>query len=319
MAKKKGGGLGPGRTVALIIALAVFAYAGYQLYSIFSVYYKSGREYSELADSFTHPNTSNGEKASSPGSGESGAEEAVSGPEFAATITAEKMLYEDAEPPLKVDFDELRAINPDVVGWIYVEALPEISYPVCKGEDNDYYLHHTFRREYLYAGSIFEDYHNAPDFSDPNTIVYGHNMKNGSMFNHLKKLKDQAFYDRAPYFWILTPDGNYRYHIYSVMTVSVDSEAYLLFGEGGENFLEWEKRLQKGSEVRNDLKLAADDKTVILSTCTSDDSYRDIIIGKCVSSQRPKDPAPTPIPTPEPDYDDGTVYLGDVVFGETYD
>ena len=208
--------------------------------------------------------------------------------------------YEDAEPPLEVDWKELRSINPDIVGWIYVDGLPNINYPICRGEDNDYYLHHTFRREYLFAGSVFEDFHNAADFSDPNTIVYGHNMRDGSMFNKLKELLDQEKYEKNPYFWILTPKGNYRYHIFCITKAGVGSDVYLLYEQNGEEFLEWEKKIRGMSDVTNDVELDKDDKVVVLSTCTSDSSVRCVVIGKCVSSDHPIKPTPIPTPPPPP-------------------
>ncbi|MDO4620282.1 MAG: class B sortase, partial [Lachnospiraceae bacterium] len=192
---------------------------------------------------------------------------------------------DDAKAPLDVNWAELKQVNPDIVGWLYLEGEPSISYPICLAEDNDYYLHRTFERKDLFAGAIFEDYHNAGDFSDPNSIVYGHNMKNGSMFGKLKYLTDS--YDEHPYFWILTPYANYRYRIYSIMTTSVTSDVYMLYSVHDERYLAWEEALRSQSEVKSDVRLFKEDKTVTLSTCTSDSDYRKVVIGKCVSLQRP--------------------------------
>ena len=200
----------------------------------------------------------------------------------------EHYLIEDAKPPLEVNFKELQAINPEIVGWVYVDAQDNISYPILRAEDNEAYLHQTFRKQYLYAGSIFEDCHNKGDFADPNTVVYGHNMRDGSMFGTLKNMNDQEKYDKDPYFWILTPDGNYRYHIFSIFTTGAESDTYNLYFHNGPEFLEWEKKMQSQSNVKNDVPLSKSDKTVILSTCTSDSSMRCVVIGKCVSSDRPK-------------------------------
>lgn len=100
---------------------------------------------------------------------------------------------------------------------LYIGAL-DLSYPVVQGEDNQYYLHHTYEKTENFAGTLFADKKNAPDFSDPNTIIYGHNMKNGTMFGSLKKFKDQAVYNAEPYIWLLTPDVNYQYEIFSALT-----------------------------------------------------------------------------------------------------
>lgn len=130
-------------------------------------------------------------------------------------------------------------MNPDVVGWIYVEALNHISYPIVQGKDNETYLHQTYEGNYNFAGTLFIDYENSSDFNDCNTLVYGHNMKNGSMFGHLKKFaEDQNVYNKSKYFWILTPDKNYRYEIISAYTTGVDSDTYTLFKGPGEEFSE---------------------------------------------------------------------------------
>ena len=323
--KKKKKSFGIVRTIILLAALCVFAYAAWQLYSIVRVYKIAGDEYTGLADSFTHAFPAPGGADGSQGNA------GESSPESAA-IPQNDNGYEDADPPLTVDWDELKRINSDIVGWIYVDGQDVINYPICRGEDNDFYLHHTFRKEYLFAGSIFEDYHNSPDFTDPNTIVYGHNMKDGSMFNSLKHLNNQEKYEENPYFWILTPKGNYRYRIYCITTASVDSDVYLLHNDNGPEFLKWEQQMQASSDVANDVKLSEDDKTVILSTCTSDSSYRVVVIGKCVSSERPVKPAPIPTPlldaagNPVQDEqgqddagaDDDFEFYGDEVYGETY-
>ena len=122
----------------------------------------------------------------------------------------------DAEPDgyLKIDFEGLQAVNPDVIAWIDIPGL-SISYPVVQGTDNAYYLHHLFTGEYNSSGSIFADWHNQPDFTDPNTIVYGHNMKNGSMFGTLSHYQDQALWEASPYFYLYVPGKVLKYQIFS--------------------------------------------------------------------------------------------------------
>ena len=282
----------------LLIALAVFCYSGWRLYTIQRNYSAADGEYASLADEFTTPSKgggSSGAADSQGGDGGAGGSAAASSAESGDT-TGVQHYIEDAEPPVDVDWEYLKAINPEIVGWLYVDAKDNINYPICRGEDNDFYLHHTFRGDYLFAGSIFEECMNSPDFSDPNTIVYGHNMRNGSMFAGLKQLKSADVLNKSPYFWILTPDGNYRYHIICVMDTPVNSEVYTLFPGKGPAFLEWEKNLQKNSYVENEVPLAEDDFVVTLSTCTSDSDVRCVVIGKCVSSTRPPERTATVTP-----------------------
>ncbi len=271
------------RAILFVAALCVFLYSAYQLYIIYHGYAAADAEYDGLADEFTKP-VAKKEPDSTP----TPTPEPVKQEEGQVTD-----IIEDADPPVEVDWENLKAINPDIVGWLYVDAQDNINYPICHTTDNEYYLHKTFRREYLYAGSIFEECLNSGDFTDPNTIVYGHNMKSGSMFGMLKYLRNQEKYDSAPYFWILTPQGNYRYHIYAAFQTAVDSEVYNIFTARGKEFLEWERRLQAASEVSNSVPLTENDFTVTLSTCTSDSSVRCVVIGKCVSSAKPVKAAKT--------------------------
>ena len=271
-------------TLIFLIALGVFCYAGWNLYTIFHGYHASDTEYKEIEEEFTAPYSApeqTAERSQQEGASESAQETSVE--------EEQGRVYEDADPPLTVNWEELRAVNPDIVGWIYVDAFGEtINYPVLRGSDNDYYLHHTFRKQYLFAGSIFENCENHTDFADPHTIVYGHNMKNASMFGKLKNLKSQEKYDAYPYFWILTPRGDYRYKIYAVMDVPTTDEVYTLFSAHGKEFLEWQQRRKEASAVTNDIPLYEDDYTVTLSTCTSNSSVRCVVIGKCISSVRPQ-------------------------------
>ena len=114
-----------------------------------------------------------------------------------------------------------------------------------------------------------------------------HNMANASMFGSLKYMNSQELYDRHPYFWIMTPEGNYRYKIFSMFYTSVDSDVYLLYEYNGPAFKRWEEEWQAASEVKNTVPLTTKDKTVCMTTCTSDASKRFVVFGKCVSSEKP--------------------------------
>jgi sortase B len=282
--RKKENGFGPVRILVLILAVCVLVFSGYRLAVILLDYKASNSEYEDLALQYTSPYQTDPSSSVNPAVSDSG-EAGSSAPEETAP---EGELIEDAEPPMTVDWASLKATNEDIIGWLYVDAEPNISYPIVRGADNEYYLHRTFRKERRYAGSIFMEWQNSADWADPNTIVYGHNMRNQSMFGRLKFLKDQSVYDANPYFWILTPDGNYRYHIFSIFIPKVGSEAYTLYSENGEDFLKWETDMQNASEVKNSVPLSRTDKTVMLSTCTSDSTSRCVVIGKCVSTSRPK-------------------------------
>ena len=166
--------------------------------------------------------------------------------EVSATDTAEKVSdikpieLEEAEerkelkenenredfPEMEVDFKSLKEKNPDTVGWLYVGSCG-ISYPIVQGEDNDYYMHHTFEETANSSGAIIMDYRDDKYLKDWNTFIYGHNMKNGSMFGSLKKLlKDETLYDSDPYIYVYLPGYIYRYQIFSYYKDKPDSKMY---------------------------------------------------------------------------------------------
>ena len=248
-------------TIALIVAIAVFCYAAFNLYHIYTEYKKGTDEYNQIEEmAVTERDADSAE---------------VTGP--SAQI----------KPAIEVDFDKLKSVNEDVVGWIYVDALPDISYPIVKGKDNQTYLHQTYEKNYNFAGTIFVDYENSGDFSDCNTLVYGHNMKNGSMFGHLKKFReDDKLYKQDKYFWILTPERNYRYEIITAYTTGVNSDTYTLFKGPGEEFEKYLETIKGYSEIQtDDTDLTIKDRIVTLSTCTGNESTRFVVQGKRVDAE----------------------------------
>ena len=248
-------------TIALIVAIAVFCYAAFNLYHIYTEYKKGTDEYNQIEEmAVTERDADSAE---------------VAGPNA------------QLKPPIEVDFDKLKSVNEDVVGWIYVDALPDISYPIVKGKDNQTYLHQTYEKNYNFVGTIFVDYENSGDFSDCNTLVYGHNMKNGSMFGHLKKFReDDKLYKQDKYFWILTPERNYRYEIITAYTTGVNSDTYTLFKGPGEEFEKYLETIKGYSEIQtDDTDLTIKDRIVTLSTCTGNESTRFVVQGKRVDAE----------------------------------
>ena len=173
-------------TLGIVVCVGVIGFSGYKLISTGLAYKEGEDEYSSL-----RKYTMEVAEAEVPQEDKSEAEDSSEQAQEDTRTPVEGVKQEQEQepvvPPLQVDFASLEAINPDIVGWIYIEAL-DISYPVVHGEDNDFYLHRTFEKKDNFAGSIFVEYRNSGDFSDPNTIVYGHNMKNQSMFGKLKLL-----------------------------------------------------------------------------------------------------------------------------------
>nr|WP_294668850.1 class B sortase [uncultured Blautia sp.] len=252
-------------TIVLIAAICVFCYAAYNLYHIYTEYKKGSDEYNSIA-----------QMAVTERDPDQDAEEAETAGPAGSTL----------RPPLDIDFESLRKINTDVIGWIYVEALDGVSYPVVKGKDNDEYLHMTYEKNYNFAGTIFIDYENKSDFSDCNTLVYGHNMKNGTMFGQLKNFsKDDSAYNKSKYFWIFTPEKIYRYEIISAYTTAVDSDTYTLFKGPGQEFVDYMNKIVSYSDIKTTPgELSVEDKIVTLSTCTGNESTRYVVQGKRVDT-----------------------------------
>lgn len=186
------------------------------------------------------------------------------------TESTEDVEEEEKEPliPLKVNVrhEVLKSINDDFVGWLYYEPL-EISYPVVRGNDNDYYTSYTFEGDKNSSGAIFMDFLNKPDYSNYNTIIYGHNMRNGTMFGSLKKmLNDETIAQNDPYFYVFTEDKSYMYEIFAVYLTNASSHTYdLIEDEAGQaEYLEY---INKTATYRSEKEVTASDRIVTLSTC----------------------------------------------------
>ena len=156
----------------------------------------------------------------------------------------------------EIDFDGLRAINKDIVAWIQIPGIG-VDYPVVQGKDNDHYLHYTFDGKANKAGSIFLDYRNRKDFTDSKVILYGHNMKDGSMFSNLKKYQDTGFRKEQGRVLIYLLEKVLECEIVECRHVSVRESVY---------------------DVRQNDK-GTIPKEIILSTCSSSSSMR--LILKC--------------------------------------
>ncbi len=278
--KKKGSSIASFfTTLLLLIAIGVFSYSAYKLYGYYKDYKAGVDEYASLEDSYTTMD-------------DAGSVEELEDPDAAAL--AKKVSEAEKEEttengqtkqlPLMtnpIDFDELRAINEEIIGWIRIGGI-DVSYPIAKGADNDFYLHRTFEKQYNFAGCIFLNYSNSSYFTDQNSIVYGHNMKNGSMFGTLKKFKDQELYDKNPYFWIFTPTLIYQYRIFSAREIALSGKLDVYttrFTE--EDFQKFIDTAIAQSQIdAHDPEITAADRIVTLSTCTGNDATRFILQGK---------------------------------------
>lgn len=180
---------------------------------------------------------------------------------------------------LQIDFEGLQEVNPEIIGWIEIPGLT-ISYPLLQGKDNAYYLTHLADRQFGVSGSIFVDYHNQPDFSDRNTIIYSHNMKDGSMFASLDRYEALELYQKEPYFYVYIPGKVFKYQIFSCYAGSVGSEAYTYEFPKIEDFQGFLQTIQSYAAYDTGTEVKDTERIVTLSTCVNTNrNYRYLIHG----------------------------------------
>lgn len=179
-----------------------------------------------------------------------------------------------------VDFPGLREINPDICGWIRIPGTG-ISQPVVQGQDDAFYLDHAPDRSENRAGSLFLRSGTKSDFSEVNSVIYGHRMNNGTMFAPLHAYEDAAFREAHPYICLSTPTGEIRYRIFEVAETdaSLVSPAYRTSFADGSAVRAW------GSEPAGDLlyaftdpQLGAESRVLTLSTCVQGNGSRRFIV-----------------------------------------
>lgn len=254
--RKKKGGSNIVSNIILVIAIVVFAVSAYKLYGIFSEYNKGDKEYQKIQD---------------------------------LVINTEKK-DDTKEETFSVDFEKLLAMNSDVVGWIRFDEPSEINYPVVQGRDNEEYLKRTFEANTNKLGTLFVDVNNPGDFSGRNTFIYGHNMKNGSMFAQLLKYKNDSFYKEHPYFYIYTPDGKVRtYEIFSAGVVKDTSDSYIMDYADDAAFQTYIDYIKQQSAYPTSAEVTTASKIVSLSTCTNvRDDERFLVHGVMIKEEAVK-------------------------------
>ena len=251
------------QAVIFVIALAVFLFSGYQLLKIYLEYKKGSDEYDKLADEAARilSEAEDGEGAGGGGTGNGQGQE-------------------DAGPKPWEELDALmRRQNEDYVGWITIRDT-EIDYPIVQYTDNDYYLAHTFERTENAAGTLFVDSNIPEGMEGKNVIVYGHNMKNGSMFAGLKKYREDDFYEGHKTFRVNTKTGFYTYEIFAVSVVSPNSDTYTLEFADDAEFMDYIARMQERSIHDTGVTVEPGDKIISLSTCVNKNVDRLVVQAK---------------------------------------
>lgn len=197
----------------------------------------------------------------------------------------EPTVQEDADGlTMRPQFEELDKVNHDIVGWVSVEGT-KLHNPVLQAEDNDYYLNRNFTRESSRAGSVFMDFRNDITDMSRNTVLYGHAMRNDTMFGSLKKFGDQDYADEHPVIYVDTLYEGYDIEVFAAYETTIDFyyiETDFATNEAFETFL---GEVESRSLIDMPVEVGQDDRIVTLSTCNNSVNSKDkryVVQGKLV-------------------------------------
>ena len=195
--------------------------------------------------------------------------------EIAESVTINEDTNE--EKKYKINFEELKQKNSDTVAWLKVENT-NIEFPIVQANNNSYYLTHNFDKEYNVAGWIFADYKNKLDGTDRNIVVYGHNMRNNSMFGSLKDVITEEWYNNEEnkYITFVTENDYQTYQVFSVYQIK--TEDYYIQTEFKSNeFTEFIDTITKRSKKDFGINVSKEDTILTLSTCSNNNKYRVVL------------------------------------------
>ena len=194
------------------------------------------------------------------------------------TVIVEEKNEDENKEESKVDFNKLKEQNNETVAWIKVNNT-NIEYPVVKAKNNDFYLNHSFDKSNNSAGWIFADYRNKFDNTDKNIVIYGHNMKDNSMFGSLKNILNSDWYDNEENTNIILYTENEKC-IYKVFSIyKIESEDYYIKTEFSDdnNFEQFVNTIKKRSIKEFNTDVSKDDNILTLSTCANNNKYRVVL------------------------------------------
>ena len=234
--------------IVIVVCLIIAGFSGWNLYKELHEYQESKETYEKLTPSVVIENPDTNEVDTAP-------------------------LF---------DWEKLKQINGDFVGWIRLDDST-VDYPFVQGTDNEYYLRHLFDGTYNNSGCVFMDVNNNRDFSDKNTILYAHNMKNGTMFASIEKYKDASYYDGHKVIHIYTEAATYDvYPVAGIVTDGQDDYVRTSFNDDND-FMSYVNRFVSSSTFTSEQSIESTDRIVMLSTCNYDRSDgRYVLIGKLV-------------------------------------
>ena len=188
---------------------------------------------------------------------------------------------ENTKKELTAQVRQLSAEHSDSVAWLYIPDT-NIDYPIMQSGDNEYYTHRAADGSYLYAGSLFMDYRCSSDFSDFNSVIYGHNMGNGTMFADIPNYENEEYFMEHSYGW-LTTDDNVRLIDFFAVARTVDTSGLYL---ADSTFEKWDSQLRNCASIYKEIEVTESDHLLMLSTCTgAEGRSRTILAGKIIEER----------------------------------
>ena len=245
------------RRIILVISVGVFIFAAYNLINIFLAYHKADVIYDniqqDVLDEYSHTKVVIGEDE------------------------------QEVEIPFTYNHQALLNINSQGIGYIYIPSI-DCRLPMVQGDDNDYYLTHTFNKEYSANGCLFEDYRINGGLSASQIIIYGHNMRNGAMFGKLKNYQDYSFWNNSgnDVLYIYTGNVIKEYKIFSCYISEAISDTYTFNFPTLESMRDYAVNMKAKSMYDTGVDVSTATQVITLSTCTNDVEQRFIVHGMYV-------------------------------------
>ncbi len=181
----------------------------------------------------------------------------------------------------EIDFDQLKKENEDIVAYLKVNGT-NIDYVVVQGNDNDYYLHHNLKKEYSIAGWIFATYQNKLDDTDKNIVVFGHNMRDGSMFGSMKNILKEDWYNKKENLKVtlVTEQDTYSYEVFSIYQIKKEDYYIRTYFDTDKEYNKFLNTIQKRSITDFGINLNENDTILTLSTCSMSGKERVVLHAK---------------------------------------
>ena len=241
--------------IALIVALSlVLLFSLGQLALIQMEYQKADKIYAESRSAHFHI------KEETPPSSAPSRETGETVPEAAP---------EEYFPRATVDLDALQEVNAEVIGWIWAPGTA-VNFPLVQGEDNAKYLGRSYDLDWSNSGSIFLDYRNSPGLSDDNSIIYGHNMKNGGMFGELKDYAEADYMAEHEFLYVFLKDKVLKYRVFAAYRTESTSKSYTRDFSGELSYADYLGLISASAQGNANEPPETSSPLLLLSTCTSD-------------------------------------------------